>query len=158
MNVGAVFGIITAILVIVFVILLGSGQISNMFSLGGIAQVNKAVLNFEEVVDDLYSAAQGSSDRYKFRIPETAKVCFIDPEHPEPNLDSGWRPDPTRYNIIKNTIQLNNYNIWIEYGVNSGDNPGKRNSKIYVGENFCAGPSDYVYLENTGTEVSVQLA
>jgi hypothetical protein len=156
MNVGMVFGIILAIIVMSFVIVFGLDQIGNMFCAGSVAQVNKAIMNLEDVVGDIYSAGLGSSDTYLMSIPETAKVCFVNTDDPRPNLALGWKPDPNDYPVIEQTIQMNGYNTWIYYGCGPEHEPGYRIDYMVVDQSFCTITGEYVYLENRGMTVGVE--
>lgn len=156
MNVGMAFGIITAIIVMSFVIVFGTDMIANMFCTGGVAQVNKAVMNLEEVVNDIYSAGLGSSDTYLMSIPGNAKVCFINTDDPRPNLALGWKPDPNDYPVIEQSIRLQGFNMWIYYGCGPEHEPGHKVSYMVVDSSFCANSGDSIYLENKGMTVGVE--
>jgi len=155
LNVGMVFGIITAILVMIFVIIFASDQISNMFCAGSVAQTNKAVMNLEEIVDDIYYAGLDSSDLYTMRLPDNAKVCFINTDDPRPNIALGWSPEINQYPIIEQIIQLQDYNTWIEYNCGPDSDPGYKISYMVVPNSFCTTSGDRVYLKNKGMTVEV---
>jgi hypothetical protein len=151
-----VFGIITAILIMIFVVIFGSGQVSNMFCAGSVAQTNKAVLNLEEIVNDIYSAGLGSSDVYTMRLPDSAVVCFINTDDPRPNIALGWKPNPDDYTVIAQNIQIQGFNMWIEYNCGPDTEPGHTVDYMVVPNSFCTESGDTVYLENKGMTVEVE--
>ena len=69
MQVGAVFGLIFALIVMGFVLMLGTGQITEIFCLSSVGQTSKAVKNLETVVDQVYASSEGSSDTLRIRGP-----------------------------------------------------------------------------------------
>jgi len=151
-----VFGIITAILVMIFVIMFGSGQIGNMFCAGSVAQTNKAVMNLEEIIDDIYSAGMGSSDVYTMRLPDGVKVCFINTDDPRPNIALNWKPNPNDYSVIEQSIRLQGFNMWIEYNCGPDSEPGHKARYMISPQSFCTESGDTVYIENKGMTVEVE--
>jgi len=155
MEVGAVFGMIFAIIVMGFIIYFGSGQIINIICMGNIGQTSKAIRNLEVLVDDIQASGEGSSDTYRMSIPTNARVCFIDPADPRPSITGGWLPDPDEYPVIEKKIQTGGYNTWIDYKCGDAD-PAHRMNYIVVDSNFCVGAGDTVLLTNIGIEVRIE--
>lgn len=153
MQVGAVFGIIFAIIVMAFVLMFGSDQIINIICMGNLAQTNKAIKDLEYLADGIQSSGPGSSNTFEVGIPGSARLCFVDPEHPEPNFLGKWNPDPDLF--IVEEIQANGYNLWIEYGCGSSDK-GYRMDYVTTDSNFCVGPGESLLLTNIGVEVSIE--
>jgi hypothetical protein len=155
MQVGAVFGIIFALIVMAFVLYLGSTQITNIMCLGNVGQTNKAVKDLENLVDDIQASGEGSSDTFRLSISTNAMVCFIDPDDPGRSVSGGWLPDPEIYPIIATKIQTGNYNVWIEYNCGDAD-PAYRMDYMVTESNFCADSGDTLLLTNIGVEVRVE--
>jgi hypothetical protein len=160
MEVGAVFGIIFALIVMAFVILFGTGQITNIMCMGSVAQTSKEVKNLGAMVDDIQASGEGSSDTFPVRIASNAELCFIDTADPRPNIIGGWLPDPDTYPVIEKKIQTEGLNIWINYNC-GGTEPGYVMDYIVTPEpgqagNFCVHAGDTLLLTNLGTTVRVE--
>lgn len=153
MQVGAMFGIIFALIVMAFVILFGTGQINNMLCTGSMGQTSKTIRNLEIVVGDIQASGEGSGDIIRLSLPENARVCFVNPDNPSPSILGDWMPDPNLF--IEEEIQSNSYNMWIEYGCGVAGE-GYDMHYVYTNSNFCAIKGDRLLLTNTGIEVSVQ--
>jgi hypothetical protein len=153
MQVGAVFGIIFALIVMAFVIYFGAGQIVNIICLGNTGQTAKSVKNLESMVDDIQAAGEGSSDTFSMNIPSNAKVCFIDPNDPSPSITGDWLPDPNSF--IEEIIKMEGYNIWIFYNCGESDG-GHRMNYLVTDSNFCAKEGDNLLLTNIGIQVKVE--
>jgi hypothetical protein len=160
MQVGAVFGIIFAIIVMALLLAFGSGQIINIICLGNLAQTNKAIRDLEFLVDGIQASGPESSDTFGVSIPGNARLCFVDPEHPEPNFLGRWNPDPDSF--IELDIKEKGYNLWIEYGCGSSDKGYRMDYVVVRGpsdttnRNFCIGSGETLLLTNIGVEVRVE--
>lgn len=78
MDVGLMFGIIVAILIMIFIIIFGYEQVSNVQRLQQQADLKKAVEDLTTAVDRVYSLGGESSERYKLTFPGiVGKVCFM---------------------------------------------------------------------------------
>ncbi len=152
MNVGMVFSMILAIIVIVMVLTLGSEQIANIFSLNNAAITQRAVNDLKAKVLEAYDLTEGSTIKLELAIPGNTRLCFVDPENPEDNIDPDqkrrWKPD----SLVKNIITENGYNLWIE---SPSEKNGDRVEYLRTGENFCAGTGTALYLTNSGLTVSI---
>ncbi|RLI96668.1 MAG: hypothetical protein DRO99_04090 [Candidatus Aenigmatarchaeota archaeon] len=153
METGMVFGIIFAIIMIALLLVFGMDQIVNIFCVSNTAQTNKAVKDLENAVEDVFHLAEGSAMPFKIAIPRNAELCLINYSNPSPM--NNWNPDPDMYNIIRNRIQANQYNVWINYGCGTHE-PGYRISYLRVSENFCVGLGEELYIENKGHYVSIE--
>ena len=161
MQVGAVFGLIMAIIVMGFVLVFGTGLFEDMMCIGNVGQTNKAVKSLESVIDSVQALDEGSSDTFRVSIPTNAVVCFVDPDDPRPSIVGGWMPDPELYPVIKENIETGSYNMWIEYNCGSGTNPGyvvDRMVRPQPGQagNFCVRAGDTLLLTNVGVHVRVE--
>ena len=160
MQVGAVFGIIFAVIVLGFVLVLGTDQITNVMCTSSIAQTSKEVKNLETMVNDLQASGSGSSDSVQLRIAGNAEVCFVDPSDPRPNIIGGWLPDPDLYPVIESKIQTGMLNVWINYNCGTTE-PGYTMDHVVTSipgqtGNFCARAGDTILLTNVGTQVRIE--
>lgn len=153
MQVGAVFGLIFALIVMAFVLYFGSAQIVNIMCLGNTGQTSKVVKDLGNLVGDIQSSGEGSRDTFRMGIPSNARVCFIDPSDPSPSLTGDWWPDPDLF--IEEEIKANGYNTWIEYNCGSSDN-GYKTDYAVTDSNFCTGSGDTLLLTNIGVEVRLE--
>lgn len=154
MQVGAVFGIIFALIVMAFVLYFGADQIANIICLGNTGQTTKEVMNLENLVDDIQAAGEGSSDTFRMNIPDNAKVCFIDPNNPSPSIVGDWVPDPNSF--IEEIIKMEGFNMWIFYNCGKSDN-GHKTDFLVTDNNFCASSGDTLLLTNIGIQVKVEM-
>jgi hypothetical protein len=155
MQVGAVFGMIFAIIVMAFLLVFGSDQIANIMCLGNVGQTSKSIKDLEKVVDDIQASGEGSSDTFRMRIPGNAEVCFVNPDDPRPSISGGWLPDPELYPIIEQKIRTGNLNVWVEYNCGSVE-PGYVMDYIVTDSNFCAASGETLLLTNLGIQVRVE--
>lgn len=161
MQVGAVFGLILALIVMGFVLFVGSGQITNMICMGNIGQTNNAMNNLESIADDIQASGEGSSNTFKLRIPSGASICFIDPTDPSRNIANNWMPDPDIWPIIKSKIETHGYNVWIEYNCGTPESGYTMeyivNHKSGQAGNFCADSGDTLLLTNVDRPEGVRV-
>jgi hypothetical protein len=151
MQVGAVFGIIFALIIMAFVLYFGADQIANIMCLGNTGQTTKTVHNLESLVDEIQAAGEGSSDTFRMNIPDNAKVCFINPSDPSPSIIGDWLPDPS----IEEIIRFEGFNAWIFYNCGKSDR-GQKMDFIVTDRNFCAHSGDTLLLTNIGIQVKVE--
>jgi hypothetical protein len=161
MQVGAVFGLILALIVMAVVLFFGSGQIANIICIGNVGQTNNAIKNLESLVDDIQASAEGSSDTFRLSIPQNAEVCFIDPEDPSISVVNGWVPDDDMWPIIQEKILSQGYNVWIEYKCGNPES-GYKMKYVVTPEpgqkgNFCAGSGETILLTNVDTNEGVRV-
>ena len=153
MNTGMVFGMIFAAIVIGLLLIFGAEQIINIFCLSSNAQVNKAVKDLENEVENVFVLAEGSAMPFTVAVPRNAMICFIN--HSNPAAMNNWRPEPDKFNIISNKIRQYRYNLWIYYGCGTNDD-GYKIRYLQVSENFCVGAGTELYLENKGYHVTAE--
>jgi len=158
MEVGMVFGLVFAVIVMGAIFLFGTGTFEKMICAGDVAQTTKALKDLETVVDKVQVLDEGSRQTFRMRLPVNSKICFVDPDDPEPNLIGDWYPKSDA--LIEEEIQSSRYNVWIDYSCGEGDR-GYRMKYLITAEpgkpgNFCAESGDTVLLINRGIEVSVE--
>jgi hypothetical protein len=153
MQVGAMFGLVFAIIVMIFVLAFGFGFIPDMMCVGNVGQINRVVTNIESLVDTIQSLDEGSSDEFRVNIPEDNKICFIDPEDPGPNIAEDWYPPPDLF--IEEEIKSSGYNTWIDYSCGDSDS-GYKIRYLVTNSNFCVSRGDRLLLTNIGVEVRAE--
>ncbi len=160
MQVGMVFALIFAVILIGFVLAIGVPQLGALTSVGSQAQVQKAIHDIEDVVDNVYwNGAYGSSDILELALPSGTRVCFIDTDNPSTASYmeewKRWKSDPAINAIIQ--AEENRFNLWYFYG---SDQNGYKVSHMKLdvnSDNFCAIGGVGIYFENKRDHVAVSL-
>ena len=149
MNVGMVLGIVFALFIMAFVLVFGTNVVTNIFSMGSQAQVQKAIKNLEKETEDLYYMARGSDTFYKMNIPESYRVCFVNVSDPSkqlyPNPANTWNPGFATLYVINQS----KYNVWY-YTRNNEKGEGYKIPHLSVPRSFCATRNTKLYLVNEG--------
>ena len=153
MNVGMVFAMIFAIIVIMLFFIYGFDAIQNFTCVGNEAKVSKSLNDLKSVVDDLYLQAEGSSNEFRLNLPADAEFCFVNPASPERNPTGGWTEDDVIINYIRNEY-ANGVGYTLYYAHCSGKDFYEL-KRIQPASNFCI-QSGRLYLENQGFYVSVE--
>lgn len=170
-SVGMIFTLIVALIMIGAILAFGLPQIATMLGLGGQAQLQKAVKDLEYIVDEVYNLAEYSSRTFKLNIPAGSRLCFIDPDRPDPTFYTEtkrwmwWNPERlvTDYMIKNPNSPYYGSTLWIyskEGEIGEGYNiPALRPACTYPDQpcNFCAVGGKELYLENRGLTVEVSL-
>lgn len=172
MNVTMVFGIIATVIVMSMLFVFAVPQFSNLFGLGGQAQLQKTVQDIETMTDDIYVLAKGSSRLATINLASGTKVCFINPNDPSERVWGRnepwkwWNPDRM---VIESLLsdpasEYYGYNIWI-YTPQTEIGEGYKIEHLrpqpqYEGDsgNFCIDSGRQLYFENKGTYVEVSTA
>jgi len=161
MDTGMVFAIIFTVIIIGFVLAIGIGQIQDFFCLGSNAQTNKAVMDIESVVEEVYVLARGSSKTYTLSLPADSKICFVaeDPS-PHPYLDTTktWNPDKIILDEVFRNPNSPQYgsNLWI-YHCGTPIGEGYKMKYLSPSKSFCAVSGRSIYIENAGAEVDISM-
>ena len=146
MDTSMIFGIIFAIVLIVFILVFGTGALNDIFCFSADAQMVKELKNIEQSVGDIYYLAENSGDSHTISLPSSQKICFVNSSNPAPRRYSDatktWDVDIVYQRIIKNE----GYNIWY-YGC------GKKQSGYSISRlemptenNFCATGGSKIYI------------
>ena len=149
MNVGMVFAIIFAIILMAAILVFGIGQIGNVFCLSSDAQVASAIKDLEVMVEEVYVLSEGSSRVFDLRIPGGAELCFVNTSNPGTQYSRDrlhdWIADP----VYQAVIQEYGYNLW--YTQCSGKN-GYTFEHLRVSDegSFCVKSGDSLFLTNKG--------
>jgi len=152
MNVGLLFGVIFASIVIGFVLFFGVTYIGDMNNVSCASQLGQQMTNLESAVRSTLSLSQGSSQELKILVPGCfQKICFVDPEDPEKNPQQGWDPDRGVLSIVES--QENNVIVYMP----GGTVDAYRIDRFEPYVNFCITSTENVILKNTGREVQITL-
>ncbi|MEE9323143.1 MAG: hypothetical protein V3U72_01230 [Candidatus Aenigmarchaeota archaeon] len=152
MNVGFVFGIILAIIIIGFLLFFGIKYIGEWSEMACESQMGQQITNLKNAVKSTLALSQGGSQELRITIPSCfEKICFVDPDHPEDYPPGGWEPETHVRIIVVN--EKNSVVICRPSGVVEGYKIDK--FKPYV--NFCMTSTKTVILRNTGTLVEITL-
>ena len=151
MNVGMLFGIIFAIVVIGFVLFLGSDQIASFLGVSQEAAFLQQMNDFGDEVSNVYSLAMGSIKSYSFKVPSSIeKMCFVNPDDPSASPEGNWEPDDPLIRSVRN----NGYNI-VAFVKGKGFQ-GDTIENMIPEENFCISSATKILIENEGRYVSVR--
>lgn len=152
MNVGLIFGIIFAAIVIGLVAFFGISYIGDMGNVSCMSQVGQQITNLEAAVRTTLSLSQGSSEEIRLIVPGCLdKFCFVDPEHTTDNPTDGWSPEDHVEIMVRNE----DGNVVIYNPSGTVDTYKIDKVKPYV--NFCIESSEELVLRNQGTFVEVAL-
>ena len=155
MNVGMVFAMIFALIMIAMILVFGIGGIGNIFCLSSDAQVASTIKDLESMVEQTYVLSEGSSRVFDLVLPGDAKFCFVNTEDPgEPgaylNPEHDWVPEEAYSTIIRER----GYNLW--YTQCSGRDGYKlEHLGVRDAKSFCVAGGDSLYLLNKGLYVEV---
>lgn len=153
MNIGLLFGIIFAAIVMGFVLFFGYTQFSNMACIQGESITAQQIVRLERDIDDVFSMAMDSSQEFDFIVGTcTGKVCFVDADDSGPNPERGWDGGT----IYEELVSTNGYNLFImdEQGRHKD---GKKIEHMIPDENFCISASSSLLLTNRGRSVEVSI-
>ncbi|MBN2043270.1 MAG: hypothetical protein JW754_05715 [Candidatus Aenigmarchaeota archaeon] len=154
MNVGMLFGIIFAIIVIGFVLYFGYTYIGEYMSIQNEAGLMQQILRLDNAVDEVYNMAYESSKRFSLSLGEGKKVCFVDPQNPSSNPDGGWETNE----VLTRMVSGNNHNVVILLPDGRYDN-GKEIEHLAPlrSSNFCVEGDSEFLLKNEGKYVSITI-
>lgn len=151
MNVGMVFAIVFAIIVMGLILAFGTDQIRSIFCLSSDAQTGKAIQDLKTNVETVYTQAMGSTYTFTLKLPGDAKFCFINASDPKRNIAGDWNPDP----VYQTMIREEGYSLWY-YTYCWGNNVyGDKIPHLFPDENFCATSGAKLYLHNKGLYVEI---
>ncbi len=163
-SAGMAFAIVFTIIVIGFLLVFGYGQIMKWLEFQAQAQVVQALKGIEETARRNYEKSEGSMDVYAVRLPESAGICFIDPQNPAKRLYPRSRTaqnwDPENVAIVRTMIKNNGYNIFY-YVSNQNAYEGYKIDILRPAPdgqssgNFCARNGMKIMFVNKGLQVEV---
>ena len=152
MNIDVVFGIIFAIIIIAFVLVLGTRQITSFFCLGGDAQAAGAVHDLTAEVNNLYPLAQGSAKAVDVRIPADAALCVVNLANPAPDVSRGWDPPESVQLILSTPAHEESRNpVWSK---SCGSWNSAAVPHLVAPHSFCISGASQIQLVNAGDRVT----
>ena len=80
MQVGAVFGLIFALIVMGLILFFGSEQLMNIICIGNIGQTNKVVKNLEYKIDDIQACSHIWSIAFVSVVTQVNQYLIAEPE------------------------------------------------------------------------------
>jgi len=159
-----VFAMIFAVIFIGLLLVFGMGQITNMFCFNGMAQIDKAVKDLDNDVQNVYNLAEGASELFRVSVPSGSSICVVNTTDPGINTPGYWMPNPDLMPVITQQIRLKDANLWINYNCGSNEQTYKiahlkavRQPGATGTGSFCASSGESIYLENAGTYVAAML-
>ena len=151
MNIGLVFGIIFAIIVMGFVVVFAAPQIMNMFAAQEDLKLSSTLNSLENHINDVYFLSEHSMVEFILDIPQSILFCFVDYSDPGSQTSTWQRPDITIQSMINNQM----YNVWY---FKSNSQSGRSIEHLFVDSSFCVRAGTKLYLENKGTHVDVSVS
>ncbi len=154
MNVGLIFGIIFAIIVMGMLIVFGMQNIGSVIEVSCESHIGQEMINIEKAVDKVRTFSQGSSIELIVLVPSCVeRVCFVDPQHPEiENKKGGWMTN----DFISDLVSSNGHNVVLLKDDGSYD--GYTVSKLRPVENFCITTKEKTVLRNMGSRIEISLS
>lgn len=150
MNVGLVFGIIFAAIVIGFLLFFGVRYFGDMSEAACESQMWQQIENLKNSVSSTLTLSKDSVQELRVIVPGCfEKICFVDPNHPEDYPEAGWEPENHVRLIVTN--EKSNVIIYKSSGVVKGHKIEK--FRPYV--NFCMTSTKTLTLQNTGKIVEI---
>lgn len=154
MEVGLIFGIIFAAIIMGLLIFFGFKYISDMISISCESQVQQQTENLKNAAKSTFSLSKDSAQEFKIIIQSNcvSRMCFVDPEHPEvQNMEWGWVPNE----FLNKMVSSYKYDVIITRPDGAVDGYQIDNLKPSV--NFCLTSTRDVTLRNVGKTVDVTL-
>ena len=149
MNVGLIFGIIFAAIVIILLLFFGFKYINEVMVLGCESQLGQQITNLKKAVGSTLALSEGASQELRMLIPRCVeRVCFVDPKHPE-FKGEGWVPNEFTTKLVSRY----GYNVVVIKS--NGGVDGYKIDKLKPYVNFCLTSSDDVIIRNAGALVEI---
>ena len=151
MNIGMVFGIIFAIIVVGFVFAFAVPLMMDTGCNQEQLQLASALNDLDSKISAFYLHSEGSMTDHTLNIPGNVKICFINPDYPD-NPSENLVFDPAVKTIISDSGKR--FNVWYTYC--DGEN-GEKIDYLFIepGQGFCIQGTDKIWLENKGNLVKV---
>jgi hypothetical protein len=150
MDVGLIFGIIFASILIGFLMFFGIKYIGEMQDMSCRSQLGQQIDSLKTSTKYVLSLSMGSSQSFTFMVPGCAKkVCFVNADSPEENKELDWDPQTVERMLVVNE----KYNVLI-YNPD-GSISGHKLDKLRPLVNFCIRKTEDIRLKNIGTLVEL---
>jgi type II secretory pathway pseudopilin PulG len=153
MDVGFIFGLLAAIIIIGLLLAFGVQYIGDMNRLQCDSQTGQIVIDIREAIEKVRTFSQGSVVELKLLVPGCKdRICFVDPSNPEvENKGDKWVPDE----FLISFVQSGGYNVLIINPDGTVDGESISNLAPYV--NFCIESSKSLNIKNLGRRVEISL-
>jgi len=149
MNVGLVFGIIFAAILIGFVLFFGFNYINEMFDINCKATVGDQIIKIREITDKTFRLSLGAKQEYVLLIPPCVeKICFVD--HEDPFSYGNWETN----SVLTRLITENEYSVIIFEKDETFE--GYVVDHLKPDYNFCVSSKKTLLLTNDGPFVMVK--
>jgi hypothetical protein len=154
MEVGLIFGIIFAAIVMGLLIFFGFRYISDMISISCESQVQQQAENLKNVAKSTLALSKDSAQEFKIIIQSNcvSRMCFVNTDNPQvENNEWGWIPSE----FLTTMVSRYGYNVIITRPDGAID--GYQIDKLKPSVNFCLTSTKEVTLRNAGKTVDVTL-
>ena len=154
MNVGLIFEIIFAIIVMGMLVVFGMQYFGAVIEVSCESHIGQEMINIEEAVDKVRTFSQGSAIELIVLVPNCVeRVCFVDPQHPEvENKKGGWMTN----DFISDLVSSNGHNVVLLK--NDGSYDGYTVSKLKPLVNFCITSKEKTTVRNMGSMIEISLS
>lgn len=145
MEVGLIFGIIFAAIVMGLLIFFGFRYISDMISVTCESQVQQQAENLKNAARSTLALSKDSAQEFKIIIQSNcvSRMCFVDPDNPQvENKEWGWVPSE----FLTKMVSSYKYNVVITRP--DGTIDGYAIDKLVPSSNFCLTSTRDVTLRN----------
>ncbi len=150
MNVGLVFGIIFAAIVIGFLLFFGFKYVNEMFSVNCEAILGDQIMKLKDQVSKTFHLSMGSTQEFVMIVPSCVeKICFVNPE--DPSSYGNWETN----NVLTRMILVNKYNLIVFDRDKTFS--GYRIDHMRTDYNFCVSSKKTLILRNDGSFVVISL-
>jgi len=151
MNVGLIFGIIFAAVIIGFLLFFGFVYLSDMMNFNCEAILRDQIIKLREQVGKTFRLSLGASQEFELLIPQCIeKICFINPE--DPSSYGNWQTS----NAINIIVKSYGYNMIVFSKDQTFD--GHKIDNLAAEYNFCIHSKETILLKNDGPLVMVKPA
>lgn len=150
MNVGLVFGIIFAAIVIGFLFFFGFKYINEMFGVNCEAVLGDQIIKLRNQVGKTFQLSMGATQEYELIVPGCIeKICFVNPD--DPSSYGNWETN----NVINRMILAYKYNMIVFNKDKTFKGYGIKH--LTTEYNFCVSSKKTLLLSNDGSFVVVKL-
>jgi hypothetical protein len=151
MNVGLIFGIIFAAVIIGFLLFFGFVYLNDMINANCEAMMGDQLIKLREQVGKTFRLSLGATQEFEIIIPSCVeKICFINPE--DPSSYGNWETS----NAINIMVKSYGYNM-IVFGKDQTFD-GYKIEHLTAEYNFCIHSKETLLLKNDGSLVMVKPA
>lgn len=153
MDVGLVFGIIFAAIVIGLLVFFGFKYINEMISISCESQTQQQIENLKNVIKSTLALSRDAVQEFKIIIQSNCapKICFVNPDDSGAYAEGGWVPN----DFLTTMVSSYKYNVVIIKA--NGAIDGYKIEKFKPLVNFCITSTRDVMFRNSGKMVEITL-